>query len=581
MGVKGIACSVLSDVSFLHHMKKTDRQKAYDDLGRVANPQQSEGLKKPRAILLLWFLRNVYGIDDLEAYEYVCDGDDDEGIDGAVMDSSEYGEPDTIVLFQSKYPETPKNIGRNDLKQFVASAAPFEGPSGLKELLKNTNGSELERLLTRYKTAEKLESNQLRHRLVFVTAGVLDPTAVNYVTATNAQKGDDYLTSYDLARLSPIVEAFRTPGTIKAKVEIECSRKQRFQFVCDAGRVLVCAVAASEIAQWSGIDDRTLFDLNVRRELPRNNVRRALDRAIQRPQDHSNFLAFHNGLTVICDSFDASSPKKVRIKNLSVVNGAQSTIAFRENAAYLTRNLHIVVKFVEFPSDGQVAREVTVRSNTQNPVTYRHLRARDGIQLRLCSEFETEFPDIVYEVRPDASKPLTGHVIENDYAAQLLCAVRKQEPWLAVKRLTLFDSQNYPTIFTPDICAADIVLVDLLARRIERLRDRFPKPYTRSWQLTRLVAAYLVGQLLRTEPALQKILDEPSSALRDGSTLTRTIDTMARYATATLKIRCDKLKQEEKADDFKVDFKREESLRDLARLARDTFLVAQEVKDQE
>lgn len=156
MGVNGIPCTFPSDVSFLQHMKKADRQKAYDELGRVANPQQSEGLKKPRAILLLWFLRNVYGIDDLEAYEYVCDGDDDEGIDGAVMDSSEYGEPDTIVLFQSKYPETPKNIGRNDLKQFVASAAPFESPSGLKELLRNTNGGELERLLTRYKDGREV-----------------------------------------------------------------------------------------------------------------------------------------------------------------------------------------------------------------------------------------------------------------------------------------------------------------------------------------------------------------------------------------------------------------------------------------
>ena len=56
--------------------------KAYALLKRLANTAEAGGLAQPRAVLLLWFLRNVVGIDDLDAYEYVCDSPLDEGIDG-------------------------------------------------------------------------------------------------------------------------------------------------------------------------------------------------------------------------------------------------------------------------------------------------------------------------------------------------------------------------------------------------------------------------------------------------------------------------------------------------------------------
>ena len=68
-------------------------QAAFELITRVANPAESAGLAQPRAILLLWFLRNVHGIDDLEAYEYVCDGENDKGIDGLLYDIRE-GETD-------------------------------------------------------------------------------------------------------------------------------------------------------------------------------------------------------------------------------------------------------------------------------------------------------------------------------------------------------------------------------------------------------------------------------------------------------------------------------------------------------
>lgn len=91
-------------------------------------------------------------------------------------------------------------------------------------------------------------------------------------------------------------------------------------------RIAVAAVAASDLVAWGGIDDRTLFELNVRRELRPNKVSRQLDGAIERLADHENFLAYHNGITVVCESFTVDEEALI-IKNPSVVNGAQSVVS--------------------------------------------------------------------------------------------------------------------------------------------------------------------------------------------------------------------------------------------------------------
>jgi hypothetical protein len=289
-------------------------------------------------------------------------------------------------------------------------------------------------------------------------------------------------------------------------------------------------------------------------------------------------LAFHNGLTVVCQEIDASDQNALKVKNLSVVNGAQSTISFKENELSLTDNLFVVVKFVEVSPDAQLAREVAVRSNTQNPVNARNLRARDGIQLRLVKEFEQDYADVTYETRPDASTPAAGHVIQNDAAAQLITAVFHQRPWLAVKRLSLFEAETYPEIFTPDITASHVILADLIAERVQQSKGLFPEQYRRSWRLTLLVAVYLVAQMLRTDEG-ESLLNDPKKAMKDLGVTSQKLDQLVKLAAAAMKVRSDAKKQDDVLDDFKVDFKRESELRELAKKAREYYLVANTTKN--
>ncbi|MDC0716352.1 AIPR family protein [Nannocystis bainbridge] len=553
----------------------TAQTQAYNDVVTVARPSASEGLKKERAILLLWFIRNVMGIDDLEAYEYICDGDNDQGIDAVIFEPGE--ETSTLVLLQSKYPESPKHVGVNELKHFAGTAQYFNSIKSLTRLLSENLEPELDALLRRFKVQDRMAAGTLRIRLIFVTAGVMTAQAKKYADTLCDQQGEDFISLYDAERLSPIVRAFKGPTTYKATVTIDCSAQNRFIVAIPDGRVAVCAVKVTDIVKWPGISDRTIFDLNVRRELRRNSVRKALDRAIDKKSDHANFVAFHNGLTVVCEEIDDKKRDTLGITNLSVVNGAQSTVAFHEAQASLTDALRVVVKFVEVKPDQQVAREVAIRSNTQNPVTTRNLRARDGVQLRLEAEFRNRHPKITFETRPDQSLPPGGRTIHNDAVAQLLCALYNEMPWLAVKRLLLFESEVYPQIFNDKITAEHLILADDVAKCIQDRKDLFPPEYTKSWQLTRLVAAFLVGQMLRTSRSLEQILQDPASALNNSGTK-GVLNELARMAATVLSQRADEKKQGQDFDDFKVDFKQKSVLHDLGKQARQQYLMFQKMQ---
>lgn len=90
---------------------RTARADDYALLRRLASTDEAGGLAKERSVLLLWFLRNVVGLDDLDAYEFVCDGDADGGVDGIYVESSTGDEDhETLVIYQSKYTNGPTQV---------------------------------------------------------------------------------------------------------------------------------------------------------------------------------------------------------------------------------------------------------------------------------------------------------------------------------------------------------------------------------------------------------------------------------------------------------------------------------------
>jgi hypothetical protein len=560
------------------------RQDYFDRVASQARTEEAGGLPSPRSVLLLWYLRNFLGIDPLDAYEYVCDGGDDWGVDGLYLEK-EAGNSDKecLVVFSSKYLEAPKDIGKKPVQGLVASAESFKSVDSLEAMLKGPIEARLADLIERFglvqKVAEgRLSDGRLRIELVLVSTGYAGVhTRAAAAVANNAAGRDDYLRVDDVDHLGPIAEDVDLRTLLPAVLDVSVSATDVMTIGAPGERVGIAAIRATEIVGWPGIDDRSLFDLNVRRALPRNKVRDDLYAAIKRSADHRSFLAYHNGLAVICDSFQVMPPDRLRIEHLSVVNGAQSVVAFKRNSASLTADLRVFVKLVEVKDRPSLAREVSRRSNTQNPVNPRMLMANSGPQLRLTQEFKAEFADIEYVTKPDEVVRATGRCINNDDAAQLLCAIFLEEPWLAVKRTSLFESDNHAAVFQPSHAAAHVVLADEVGLAVDTAVETIPNYYRGSWKLTRIVTAYLAGQVLRAgdEAGDHRLISHPKSAFcqTPGQTALSPdaraqVDDAVRLAAIALHERFGSLGEK---DDYKKHFKNEVELRTLGSHTRSLY----------
>ena len=432
----------------------------YEAIANQARLAEAGGLAKDRSVLLLWFLRNVVGVGELEAYDYVCDGDRDKGIDGLFLERGT-GEdpPKTLVIFQSKYTESPVYVGPTDLDRLAGTVHHFQSEASLKRLLDSGAQPSLLQVIKALDLQRVLAADKqdLDVRLVLITTGVLNGDAQRQVTALHERHGRRYIEVWDVDRLGPMADAVRSPNRLQTKIYVQIDPDLLITGE-SPNRIAVIPVRASEVAAWPGISSRELFALNVRHELRSNRVSKSLDNAIGRQADHPDFLSYHNGLTVICDSFYRQNRSLV-ISNPSVVNGAQSVLAFRRGSdrAILTDDLRVLMKVVEVAGRPQLEKEVSRRSNTQTGVNPRNLMANHGTQLRLAREFSELYPDITYETRPDTLSPSGGLVIKNDAAAQLLCAVFNARPSLAVKKTTLFQSENHAEIFSDRIHAHHVL----------------------------------------------------------------------------------------------------------------------------
>ena len=116
-----------------------DKDQYYQAITEQATIAEAGGLAKEQSVLLLWFLRNVVGVGELEAYDHVCDGDNDKGIDGLFLEIGDgEGGDDTLVVFQSKYTESPNSkVGPTDVDKLAGAANAFTNLATLEELMRS------------------------------------------------------------------------------------------------------------------------------------------------------------------------------------------------------------------------------------------------------------------------------------------------------------------------------------------------------------------------------------------------------------------------------------------------------------
>src|ERR1700680_1284143 len=283
------------------------------------------GTTKSRAFLR-WVLQVGYRLEDTAAEDCLCDGSGDKQIDAIAVDEL----AQQILVFQSHWCEKyGGDQGEAKLAQFMGRRHHFADSAGLDALLASQPNQELAALLQRIKVRDYLAANY-RVRFIFATTCVADPSGRDY-----ARSHAD-LELLDLEYWGPLALRAAEPTFLAADHDLHADRLQRFgQTLPNDAEVVVASVPAADIVTMPGISDRSVFDMNVRLDLgPNTRVNRELARTLEDQGQHPYFIAFHNGLTIVCESMRLT-PKLIRLHNFSIANGCQSVIALSRVATTL------------------------------------------------------------------------------------------------------------------------------------------------------------------------------------------------------------------------------------------------------
>jgi hypothetical protein len=454
-------------------------------------------------------LRHVKRLDENEAPDAVCDGPGDKGIDGIWVD--ELGEE--IVLLQAKRRGSlGATQGDADIQRLVGAAAWFSTPEQVDALLEAGPNPELRGLIERNRLREKVEA-EFTTRCVFVTNTLFDQAGLDYLGAHAS--GPPPLEGWDLTRLEPYVRYIDRPLYVNEEVDLTFQTGAAFTVeVGDGVEVTVGALPAKQIAALPGIDDRSLFAQNVRLDLGRTRVNKDINTTLSDPNEHARFLTFHNGLTILCREVEPNGADALRIKGFSIVNGCQSAVALRKNEAKLTDDLLVPVKVVKVGGYDSLADDITYRSNNQNAINLKDLRANDSPQVVLKGQFDELFGGRVQYVIKRGEASTGDVVIQNDLAAQILIALYNEEPFLAHRKFALFD-QEYKKVFHPRISAAHIYLGWIIWDEVGKHLGEIENSLIARYALTRFVLVFLVGRIMRETELGKALLEAPLDYVKD------------------------------------------------------------------
>lgn len=517
----------------------------------VLQPIAEEGVDQQEHQLALWLIRDQFDVSAPESYEFVELGQrvfEDVVLDGAFA-----------VAYRDVVSPVYLVVGRQAahlaarVERLVAALRAEEEPERQLSLRNLRLRSALELARTR--------EVELQRVVVVVCTADLTPAAKRKIK--EAADGYAAVRVFDARLIVELARAEREPTRARPNVTIAAPATEVLDLPLASGRGLLVAIDAAAVAEWPGIEDRSLFDLNVRTSLGVNKVRRSLEASLTDSEAAGDFIAYHNGITAICTRFEVSD-SSIDVEGLSVVNGAQTVSAIFANRDRLAHGIRLVLKLIEASSDSDLASLIAVRSNTQNPVTSRNLRALDDVQQRLRRELRSH--GYAYLTRP-ADRPLSGEVvINNDDVAQLLCSMYVRRPAVAVKRQVLFDNANYRDVFPEDLPADRVIFAFETRQVVESLRDEVPTPFGRAWALTALTLFYMTAEALRSTRQGSQVLDDPSMLNRhEYQSFVRPYALSALHALGAY---AGGVSDDD--DDFKVAFKQTRTLADLGNQAAKT-----------
>lgn len=483
---------------------KSDPQD-FQTLGNYVKPFEAKG-RTESAALLIWFLRTIYRLDDVEAEDAVCDRKHDEGIDAIFVNDPRR----EIVLFQSKRTaKLPSTLGDVALKNFFGSLANFKNKKSVENLINTTKNEDLKKLLVDKGIAEKI-ALKYDVRPVFVTNVAADNNAIKYLP--QAKISGHTIDLWDLARVGPVLKQLSREWFIEEKFKLSAKSDKSFVFGAKAHpRIVYAAIKARDLIKLPGIDDLRLFAQNVRLGLGNTRVNNDIVVTLENKNEHSDFITFHNGLTIVSKDVTVSPSGTITLNGFSVCNGCQSLLSMWERRTKLTDDLEILVRIVRVGNDRTIPGLIAYRTNNQNAISLRDLSSNDTAQVHLKNDFDQSFSKFATYTIKRGEKTATPE-LSNEFAGRLLLSLYAEEPWSSHQKYRIFgDLEN--RIFSYGINAPQIRLAQLVGESAAGALVNFKYERLAKYGLTQFILVFLMGQILKLNTDGTKLLKSPVTNL--------------------------------------------------------------------
>lgn len=277
-----------------------------------------------------------------------------------------------------------------------------------------------------------------------------------YDNGTFAQFSFESLGADELVGLLNRIE--RRNRSINADVPIRCNANtpSLIRYDSQGLKGLICTTTARDISNLVNNDvGGALFDSNIRRFLGKGKAVNAdILRTATDAASSYQFWFLNNGITIVCDSFDAvTDPDNpmVKITNLQIVNGCQTATALAHAArdGSLRPDTRVLLRVFE-TTDQTLASRIVLTTNNQNRISTRDLKANDDIQQDMKRGFERY--NFLYEHKINqymTVTPAAGQkIVSNEDVGQAFLAIVLKKPGDARRRKYKIWADYYGDIFS-------------------------------------------------------------------------------------------------------------------------------------
>ncbi len=247
------------------------------------------------------------------------------------------------------------------------------------------------------------------------------------------------------------------------RIRYDANNPSLIKYHAEGLKGLVCSANAKEIAQIVLADTSgSVFDSNIRRFLgTRGAVNGDILKTCTDTAVSAQFWFLNNGITVICDSFDAvTDPDNahVKIKNMQIVNGCQtaSALALADKNGKLAPDTRVMLRIYE-AADAQLVDKIVLTTNNQNKISSRDLRSNDKTQLDMQEAFKTY--SLYYERKVNQYGPdvPADRIVVNELVAQAYLAIALKKPSDARRRKYKVWGEMYDRIFSGQVVEPYII----------------------------------------------------------------------------------------------------------------------------